>query len=202
MRIKYCGITRACDAEYALDLGVDALGFIFYSKSPRYVSLKSAVEIAQQIPPFVTRVAVTVNATDQEVEQIRDSGSFDCIQLHGDESVERCRELAPTKLIKALGVPLADGILVDAFPVSAVLLDKASVKRGGTGEVIDWGVAAEIRQRVNLPVILSGGLTVENVKKAVEIVQPYGIDVCSGIESAPGVKDHLKMQEFIRECRQ
>ncbi len=201
MKIKYCGITQLEDALYAVELGVDALGFIFYPKSPRFVDLAAATHIAAQLPPFVTRVAVTVNASDEEVKALRESQAFDVIQLHGDETPQRCRELAPARLMKAVGVPLAENIQLADYPVNAVLLDKASVKRGGTGEVIDWDLAAEIRRSLNLPVVLSGGLNPENVQKAVEIVQPYGIDVCSGIERAPGKKDHQKMQEFIKQCR-
>ena len=201
MKIKFCGITRLQDAELALELGVDALGFIFYPKSPRYIEVSAAAEIASALPPFVTRVAVTVNATDTEIAKLNDSGCFDCIQLHGDESVERCQALAPRKLIKAVGVPLASETNLGDFPVSAVLLDKASVRRGGTGETIDWNQAASIRESLKTPVILSGGLNQENVRKAVEIVQPYGIDVCSGIEKEPGVKDHQKMKEFIQQCQ-
>ncbi|MEM6884197.1 MAG: phosphoribosylanthranilate isomerase [Verrucomicrobiota bacterium] len=201
MKVKYCGITQLRDAEYALDLGVDALGFIFYPKSPRFIDISLATRIASSLPPFVTRVAVTVNSSDKEIEQIRTAGCFDRLQLHGDETVERCHELAPASLIKAVGIPLAVDVDLAAYPVQGVLLDKASTKRGGTGETIDWEVAAEIRQSSRHPIILSGGLTPENVQKAVEIVQPYGIDVCSGIESRPGIKDHQKMKEFIQQCR-
>lgn len=201
MKIKYCGITQLQDAQYALDLGVDALGFIFYPKSPRYIDLVAASEIAASLPPFITRVAVTVNASDREVSEICGSGCFDAIQLHGDETIERCSELHPVKLIKAVGIPALSGIELASYPVSALLLDKASVKRGGTGEVIDWNLAADLCKSLDRPVILSGGLNPENVQKAVEIVQPYGIDVCSGIESEPGKKDYQKMKEFIQQCR-
>lgn len=201
MKVKFCGMTQQRDADYALELGVDALGFIFYPKSPRHISIADAARIAQNLPPFVTRVAVTVNATDEEMEQIRQAGCFDCIQLHGDETPARCQELAPQRLVKAVGLPLKDESILGSYPVQGLLLDKASVKRGGTGETIDWNAAAKLRESLGLPIILSGGLNPENVQKAVEIVQPYGIDVCSGIECEPGKKDHQKMKEFIQQCQ-
>jgi len=201
MKVKFCGITQQRDAEHALELGVEALGFIFYPPSPRCIDLVSAAQIASNLPPFVNRVAVTVNADDNEITRIRETGCFDVIQLHGDETPVRCREVAPTRLVKAVGLPLAPGTDLSSYPVSGILLDKASKKRGGTGERVDWKEAAAIRESLDIPVILSGGLNPENVQKAVEIVQPYGIDVCSGIESDPGIKDHQKMKEFMQQCR-
>ncbi|MEM1157365.1 MAG: phosphoribosylanthranilate isomerase [Verrucomicrobiota bacterium] len=201
MKVKYCGITRQRDAKYAVELGVDALGFIFYPKSPRYIDIAAAALIASTLPPFITRVAVTVNSSDEEIAKIQAAGCFDRIQLHGDETPQRCLQLAPTPLIKAVGVPLVEGTECDAYPVQALLLDKASDRRGGTGEPIDWEVAAQLRNTSRLPVILSGGLNSENVQKAVEIVQPYGIDICSGIESEPGIKNHQRMKEFMQLCR-
>jgi phosphoribosylanthranilate isomerase len=208
MKVKFCGITNVEDAEAAVELGVDALGFIFYPPSPRFIELAVAAEVisALSLPPFLVRVAVTVNASDDEISAICTSGSFDCIQLHGDETPERCRQIealcgSQIRLIKAVGVPVASGVELDQYPVSGLLLDKASVKRGGTGETIDWAQAAAICGSMATPVILSGGLNKDNIRKAVEVVQPYGIDVCSGIEQSPGRKDHQKMKELMQQCQ-
>ncbi|MEM6822553.1 MAG: phosphoribosylanthranilate isomerase [Verrucomicrobiota bacterium] len=202
MKIKVCGITNLEDAEYAISLGVDALGFILFPASPRYIELNAAVEIIRQLPPFVTRVAVTVNMTDDQLKEVEFAGCFDRFQFHGDESLEQCRRWRSHTLIKAIGLPIKPSqVALADYPVSALLIDKASTSYGGTGETVDWKEAANICRNVHHPVILAGGLNSDNIEQAIKTVQPYGVDVCSGVEASRGKKDHEKLKEFVLKCR-
>ncbi|MEO0452809.1 MAG: phosphoribosylanthranilate isomerase [Verrucomicrobiota bacterium] len=206
--IKVCGMTNLEDAQAAADFGANAVGFIFYPKSPRYLSLEAACDISRQLPQGVLTFSVTVNASDEEIRQIDRELKPDRFQLHGHESVEAVHALKVNEeqLIKAVGIPYPDDFpALNEFPVGAFLLDKASSKYGGTGEVIDWKVAQSLNHALasySKPIILSGGLTPDNVVQAIEIVQPYGVDVCSGVESRPGRKDHKKMRDWIQRCQQ
>ncbi|MGF1678477.1 MAG: N-(5'-phosphoribosyl)anthranilate isomerase [Candidatus Methylacidiphilales bacterium] len=206
MRVKFCGFTRREDLEVAVDLGVDAVGFILHPSSPRNLSIEKAIELAKDLPPYVTRVAVTVNALPDIMDRLTSSGAFDCFQLHGDEDGAYSSRLAGNKLVKAVGIPSQLTIEeMASLPVSALLLDKASEKRGGTGETLDWNLAGKICETLRVeygkPVILSGGLKEQNVLEAIRSVHPYGIDVCSGIEKEPGIKDPEKMRRLIHLCR-
>lgn len=202
MRVKICGITNYEDAAMAVDLGADALGFNFFQKSRRYIDPEKARKIIQRIPPFVVTVGLFVNAPEQsQVSAIAHAAGVQVLQLHGDETPEFCSGLSAWTLIKALRIG-KNGIQEDpeAFPVQAFLLDsRDDTLFGGTGKTFDWNLAKNIR-RVR-PIILAGGLTPENVREAIRIVDPYAVDVCSGVEIAPGKKSAQKVMEFMNEVR-
>jgi phosphoribosylanthranilate isomerase len=275
LRIKICGITNLDDARAAIDAGSDALGFILYEKSKRFIPIERALEIVEALPPFVTTVAVTVDA----VREFTNLGyrkmlkQFNVAQLHGHESPAHCRAVAKyLPVIKAL--PAAPTVTFPTIPlispnpqtlpvsehmvetmkrlsaiqseletrlsrpptiaelsqetgksesqlrsvlrmterldlaepenfeaVSAFLLDTPSPEHGGTGRTFDWDLAVAFKKRTKKPLVLSGGLNPENVAEAIRAVQPYAVDVSSGVESAPGRKDHAKLRDFIRQCK-
>jgi phosphoribosylanthranilate isomerase len=202
MKVKVCGITSYEDAAMVLDQGVDALGFNFFSRSPRYIHPAEARSIIRRIPPFVVTVGLFVNVAEKDqVCEIARLAGVHVLQLHGDETPDYCRELADWPLIKALRIG-KDGILenLEEYPVQGFLLDvKDDTLFGGTGRSFDWKLARDIRSV--RPIILAGGLRPDNVREAIRIVHPYGVDVCSGIESAPGKKDAGKLIEFMNEVR-
>lgn len=195
MKIKICGITNLEDALFAANYGADAIGFIFYKGSPRYIEPNNAKEIVSYLPPFITTVGVFVNEDPEKMRQIMDYAGLDIIQLHGDELPETCKIW--TRVIKAFRVSdLTDLKLLQTYRTSANLLDTYSPDIfGGTGRTFNWDIAVEAKRYG--PVILSGGLNVENVEKAIQWVKPYAIDVSSGIEQYKGKKDLKKMREFI-----
>ncbi|PAW80170.1 MAG: hypothetical protein B9S32_01715 [Verrucomicrobia bacterium Tous-C9LFEB] len=201
IRVKICGITNEADAFAAIEAGADALGFVLYPKSPRYITPAAAGRIVRQLPPFIQSVAVTVNATPPEVRDIETVATFDIWQLHGDELPDRCRALYPRRLIKALSPQSNTFHHVSEYNVMAFLLDTPSTSYGGTGKTFDWKLAVTFKQSTAKPLILSGGLTPENVAEAIRTVQPYAVDVSSGVEAEPGKKDHRKVKEFIRVCK-
>jgi len=202
MRVKVCGITLYEDAVNALDQGVDALGFNFYRASPRYIDPSEARAITRRLPPFVTTVGLFVNVAKPAdlVETARAAG-VQVLQLHGDESSEYCRGLAGWTLIKALRI--GNGALPEdlaQYDVQAFLLDaKDDAIFGGTGKTFDWSRAEDIKKFG--PLILAGGLHSANVAAAIRMVRPYGVDVCSGVESGPGRKDVKKLHAFMNEVR-
>jgi phosphoribosylanthranilate isomerase len=202
MKVKVCGITNYSDAEMALEYGVDALGFNFFPPSPRYIRPEDAHRIIRRLPPFVVTVGLFVNmAQPDRVSEAARMAGVQAIQLHGDETPEYCKVLADWPLIKALRIG-PGGITenLEAYAVQGFLLDaKDDVLFGGTGRFFDWNLAKDI-QRVR-PIILAGGLRADNVREAIRIVQPYGVDVCSGVESAVGKKDSGKLKEFMSEVR-
>jgi phosphoribosylanthranilate isomerase len=202
MKVKVCGITNYDDAEMALGCDVDALGFNFHPPSPRYIRPEEARRIIRRIPPFVATVGLFVNvARPLQVSETARLAGVQVIQLHGDETPEYCRELADWPLIKALRIG-TDGISekLEEYPVQGFLLDaKDDALFGGTGKSFDWRLAKDVR-RIR-PIILAGGLRLDNVGEAIRIVAPYGVDVCSGVESAPGKKDPGKLMEFMNEVR-
>ena len=201
VRSKICGITRIEDALAAVEAGADAIGFVFYAKSPRAVSVQQAREIIKALPPFVTTVGLFVNASRCELGEILDAVPLDLLQFHGDETAEEC-EGWQRPYIKALRVKAGDDIAaaVDAYPsASGVLLDTyVEGVPGGTGEAFDWSL---IPQGLSKPLILAGGLTPENVAGAVAQVKPYAVDVSGGVEASKGIKDHAKVQAFIGAVR-
>lgn len=193
-----CGMTRSEDIQCAIDLGVDAIGLIFYPKSARNVSLEKARIIVNNIPPFVDIVAVLVNPEQSFVQLIINEIPVQLLQFHGEESSEFCRQFNKP-FIKAIHPKTAIQIqsaVDEFFDASAILLDTPSDKeRGGTGLTFDWKI---IPENLSKPYILAGGLNESNILEAIAMCHPYAVDVCSGIEASPGVKDHLKMSRFIK----
>lgn len=200
VRVKVCGITNSDDAFRAVDLGADALGFIFYKGSKRYIDPRDAHRIISSLPPFVSSVGVFVNQGADEIKEAVETSGVDTVQLHGDETPEFCA-LLPYKLIKAVRVKdTVNTEEVELYPVLAILFDKHTDEMyGGTGTSFDWGVLRGIV--ISKKVILSGGLTPENVSRAIETVRPYGVDVSTGVEDSPGKKNHIKMRKFIEAVK-
>lgn len=201
VRVKICGITSGEDALHAAASGADALGFVFYDKSPRCVTPAQARTIIAALPPLVTSVGLFVNETPEKIRATAEQCGLDVIQLHGDEDPDACH-YPPHRVVKALRVRDAQSLAGHgAFQVSALLLDAwVPESYGGTGHLGDWELAKTVaRQR---RVILAGGLTPENVADAVRQVHPYGVDVSSGVERAPGKKDPEKVARFIRMAKE
>ena len=193
MLIKICGITRLEDAQAAVRLGAGAVGFVFWTKSPRFIDPFRARAIARSLPPFVATVGVFVNQPASYVNEVASLVSLGAAQLHGDETPAYAETIA-RPVIKAVGLGSQDpGDVISGWPERVrLLLDVHDPdRRGGTGRTIDWGRAAGIARR--RPVLLAGGLTPENVAAAVAAVRPFGLDVSSGVESRAGVKDHQRL---------
>ncbi|MFY9261348.1 MAG: phosphoribosylanthranilate isomerase [Gallionella sp.] len=201
-RIKICGITRVADLINVAHAGADAIGLVFYPPSPRNVNIQQAVELLAHLPPFITVVGLFVNASADTVRAVMAQVNLDVLQFHGDESPDYCTQFGKPYLkairVKA-GVDLpqcaaryasAQGLLLDAY-VEGI--------HGGTGASFDWAL---IPKDLPLPVILSGGLDPQNVAAAIQQVQPYAVDVSSGVEAAKGIKDAGKVAGFIREVKQ
>lgn len=201
LRVKICGITNFEDARHAVACGADALGFVFYPASPRYIDPEAARRIIMALPPLVTTVGLFVNAAPARIREVATLCGADAIQLHGDEAPDQC-SYPPHRVIKALRLhdQLADEIF-PAYQVSALLLDAYVPERfGGTGQRCDWPRAADLARQYR--VILAGGLDAENVAAAVQQVRPYGVDVSSGVEILPGKKDPQKVARFIRLAKE
>jgi phosphoribosylanthranilate isomerase len=199
--VKICGITNAADALAAAGSGADALGLMFYEGSPRHVTVKAAAEIARQLPPSVIKVGVFVNAPEDAVLRAIGECGLNIVQFHGDETPEYCG-LFPVMTIKAFRVRDAGSLKALAdYQTDAFLLDAHTPdKLGGTGTTFNWDLAMEA-QKLGRPIFLAGGLTPENVAEAVRRVQPYAVDVSSGVEESPGKKDHQKMAAFIKAAK-
>jgi len=203
-KVKICGITNSQDSQVAVNAGADALGFVFYEKSPRYVKPKIVKSIVAELPPFVLTVGVFVNEELAVVRDIMVECGLALAQLHGDETPAYCEALGRPVL---RGIRLRDrgtflamaeykgragvrGFVVDAFSDSVY---------GGTGQIADWSLAAEAAQSSSI--LLAGGLTPENVQEAIQKVRPYGVDVSSGVEASPGKKDPAKVMAFVRAAK-
>jgi phosphoribosylanthranilate isomerase len=201
VRVKICGITSLGDALAAVDAGADALGFIFYESSPRKVSTEAARNIIRELPPFVAKVGVFVNEREQTMLITAAQIGLDTLQLHGEEPPAPWLNCS-LKTIKAFRVRDADSLLaMRTYDTSAWLLDSFVVgEPGGTGAKFNWDLAVEAK-KLGRPIILAGGLTPENVTDAVGKVQPYAVDVSSGVESSPGRKDHMKVRRFIAAAK-
>jgi len=197
VRVKICGTTSLKDALLAVESGADAVGFIFYMQSPRNISQKDVKEIVAQLPPFVESIGVFVNETSDKINRIAEQCRLTAVQLHGDESPAFCRRIK-RRVVKAVRVKDAESLKgMSDFDVSGFLLDAYNEEsRGGTGRVFDWNLA--LRAKKQGPVIIAGGLNPYNVYTAIHRVKPYGVDVCSGVEKSPGVKDPEKISEFIK----
>jgi len=199
-RIKICGIKHLDDALKAIECGADAIGLIFVEKSPRYASLTDARVIAESLPPFVTVVGLFMDATEETVREALKVVPLNLLQFHGDESPAFCDQFE-IPYIKVLR--MRDNVNVVAFAqeypnASGILLDTYSKAGGGSGQTFDWSL---IPENIPLPLILAGGLNPENVASAVETVKPYAVDVSSGVESEPAIKDHKKIEQFIKEVQ-
>ena len=202
-RVKMCGTTRLEDALFAVRCGVDALGFILFPKSPRNITAVNAAKICAELPPFIDRVGVFVDEPLENVKKSAMTAGFSYVQLHGQESTDYCYELGSTlphiQLLKAFRVSgesrskefapyteYVDGFLLDTYVKGA---------KGGTGEVFDWSIVSELN--LMRPVILAGGLTPLNIGKAIATVKPYGVDINSGVEISPGIKDHGALKNMM-----
>lgn len=197
-RIKICGIKHLDDALKAIEVGADAIGLIFVEKSPRYVSLTDARVIAESLPPFITSVGLFMNASEETVREALKVVPLNLLQFHGEESPEFCEQFG-VPYVKVLR--MRENVNVIAFTqeypnAAGILLDTYSKEGGGSGQTFDWSL---IPEDVSVPLILAGGLNPENVASAVEAVKPYAVDVSSGVESEPAVKDHKKIEQFIKE---
>jgi phosphoribosylanthranilate isomerase len=202
MKVKICGVRTYEDAVMALDNGADALGFNFYPPSPRHIHPEAAATIARGLPPFAVRVGVFCNVpTPGEVVEIARVSGIQVLQLHGDESPDYCQQLKSWPLIKALriGREVSTDDL-SLYGADAFLLDGRDEKLfGGTGNAFDWSHCESLNRWG--PIILAGGLRPENVADAIRLVRPYAVDVCSGVESAPGQKSLTKLAAFMDEVR-
>ncbi len=200
-RVKICGITSEADAAVAAEAGADAIGLVFYPPSPRAVSIPQAAAIVRSLPPFVTSVALFVDAGSEAIAEVVDNVRVDLLQFHGQESADFCgrhrrpwirairmrTDMDPREAVTEFAA--AQGVLLDAYRPGVP---------GGTGEVFDWGrVPGELASRL----VLAGGLTPDNVAEAVATVGPYAVDVSGGVEQSPGVKDANKIKAFIEEVR-
>jgi phosphoribosylanthranilate isomerase len=199
-RIKICGLTNLKDAMTAVEAGADALGFVVYRQSARAITPQTVKSIIAKLPPFVTTVGVFANPTDAELREAFDDWGLGVAQLQGDEPPELCDRF-PGRVIKAIRVKDRKSIeMMCYYTVRAFVLDTFRLDQlGGTGEAFDWSWAKQAKRFG--PVILAGGLTPQNVAKAIRTVRPIGVDVSSGVEKALGKKDPKKVKQFIDEAR-
>lgn len=201
-RLKICGFTDVDSAVYAANLGVDAIGLVFFEKSPRHVTIEKAIEITQALPPFTSVVGLFVNEKESVIRDVLAQVSIDYLQFHGDEPAKDCR-IYGKRYIKAVSVKKdldfntlnseyhdAKGLLLDAYHPDA---------KGGTGTQFDWNLLPSKRP---IPIILAGGLTVHNIKRAIQIAHPYAVDVSSGVELEKGKKDIVKMTAFTQQVQE
>jgi len=199
-KIKICGITNFRDAAKSLDCGADSLGFIFYEKSKRYISPSEAEKIIKELPLFVTKVAVFVDCPFRQITKITNKLFINAIQLHGSETPEFCARFS-YPVIKALKIKDSIDILqVNSFTTQTILFDTYSeTDYGGTGKSFNWKVLEKLN--TDKKIILSGGLNPGNIEKAITTVRPYAVDVSSGVEKSPGIKDHKKIKKFIEAVK-
>lgn len=199
VKVKICGVTRPEDALAAVRLGADALGFNFWPRSKRYLPPAEARAIVRGLPSLVTAVGLFVDPTVDEVRRAAAASGVALAQLHGDETPELCLAM-PLPVLKAIRVADRSSLAqLASYEVRGFVLDAPSEGYGGSGKVIDWSLVAEVARE--MPIVLAGGLTPENVAEAVRTVRPCAVDVASGVESAPGVKDEDKMRRFIEAAK-
>lgn len=201
-RVKICGFTQVSDAVTAAELGVDAIGLVFYPPSPRHVSIEQAAKIVDALPAFVSVVALFVDEKESQIREVISKVSIDCIQFHGDETPADCRGYN-MPYMKAIRMKPGLNVLEIAEQygdASALLLDAYHLGvKGGSGSQFDWDL---IPRDCSLPIVLAGGLQADNIRQAIQSVRPYALDVSSGVESEKGVKDVAKMAAFIREINE
>lgn len=200
-RIKFCGMTKQDDVQHAISLGVDALGFVFVQNSPRYITIDKAKDLFDLIPPFIIKVGLFMNSDVANVLSLINKLRFNLLQFHGEEDEQYCNQFnipylkaVPMNSVSSVSdycakYPSATGFILDSH---------ASGQMGGSGEKFAWD---SIPTNLNKPIILAGGLTPENVAEAIRMVQPYAVDVSSGIEASKGIKDPAKMNKFVKEVR-
>ncbi|MEZ0233265.1 MAG: phosphoribosylanthranilate isomerase [Methylophilaceae bacterium] len=197
-RVKICGITRSEDALTAIEQGCDAIGLVFYDKSPRYVSIKQAAAIAADIPAFISVVGLFVDASVEEIRAVTSVLRLDLLQLHGDETPAECRQYG-LPYMKAIRIKPSTNLVqcaADYSDAKALLLDTyAEGVPGGTGQVFDWKI---IPANLAKPIVLAGGLNADNVEMAIRQVKPYAVDVSGGVEITKGIKDAAKIAAFMR----
>jgi phosphoribosylanthranilate isomerase len=201
VRVKICGITCAEDALAAVEAGADALGFMFYERSSRYIAPQEAARIITQLPPFVSKTGVFVDASPASIAETIAQCRLDCLQFHGTETPEMCQHPS-LPVVKAFRVAGEECLQIfPTFKTAAWLLDSyVPGQLGGTGAKFNWDLAVAAA-KLGRPIILAGGLTSENVAEAVRQTQPFAVDVSSGVESSPGRKDRTKMHAFIQAVR-
>ncbi len=201
-RVKVCGITRVGDALAAAAAGVDAIGLVFAEASPRHVSIEQARALCAALPPFVTAVGLFVDATPAHIREVLGQVPLDLLQFHGQETPEQCRGYG-RPYIKAIAMRAGVDLGLEArryADAAGLLLDAYSPRlAGGTGQVFDW---AQAPRDFGLPIVLAGGLTPENVAAAIRQVQPYAVDVSSGVEQSKGIKDAAKVVAFMRSVNE
>ncbi len=202
VKVKICGITNLEDAKVAVDAGCDALGFVFYKKSPRYIAAQKAEEIIKELPRNVTKIGVFVNAKAKTIKNIAKLCGLDILQFHGSESPAFCRKFNGYKIIKAFRIKdKIDLSRVLRYKTFAYLFDTFEKGRlGGTGKKFNWDLLKYLED-VKQPIFISGGLNERNVKEAVKSVRPGWVDVSSSLEIKPGKKSHKRVEEFIKAAR-
>lgn len=203
IKVKICGVTSLDDAMACVEAGTDALGLNFYEPSPRYLEIEKAAEITKHLPPFVARVGLFVNASEEKVRETIEKTGINTLQFHGDETPEFCGKFAPLKVIKAFRMQGANTLnsLAD-YNVDAYLLDSFDPGTpGGTGMIFNWELARQAKDE-GKPIILAGGLDPENIAEAIHETWPYAVDVASGVESERGKKDIELVRRFIEIVRQ
>lgn len=200
VKIKICGLTRVQDLQAAVKAGADAIGFVF-AASPRQISIDKAQKLSAYVPAGVLRVGLFMNQDRSEIERVTESVPLDILQFHGSETEQECGRFK-LPWLKAVAMENAESVIQaeQDFPGAAgLLLDSHSKgKRGGSGRLFDWSLS----RPVGKPVWLAGGLNAENVERAIHIVRPYAVDVSSGVESEPGIKDPARMKAFVKAVRQ
>jgi phosphoribosylanthranilate isomerase len=201
VKVKICGITNINDALAAADLGADALGFIFVQSSPRYITPQAAQKIIQGLPPFVVPVGVFADMEYNDILEIIGQTGIGCVQLHDEETPQQLEQYS-VPVYKSFRIDSSfDLQILRRYKGSAYLLDtKVSGELGGTGKIFDWEIAVKAKEYGRI--ILAGGLTPDNIVEAVRIVQPYAVDVNSGVEEHPGKKDHAKLKMLFEQLKQ
>lgn len=199
-RIKICGLTREEDVDAAIEAGADALGFVFYPPSPRYVTPERAAQLIRRVPPFVSTVGLFVNASEADLRHTLATAPLSLLQFHGDETPEACQRWDRPWLRAARVKPGLDLVQYAASfaGAQALLLDAFVEGYGGGGHTFDWRL---IPANLPLPLVLSGGLNPDNVAAAITQVRPMAVDVSSGVEAAKGIKDHARMKAFVAAVR-
>lgn len=204
LRVKICGITQLDDAECACELGADAIGFIFYKKSPRYITMEQAAEIVRQLPEYVVRVGVFVDTSPNEITKHIETIKLDAVQFHGNYDINDLEQFSSSQVIAVARVSdTFRAAELEKFKscAAAILLDTyRKGLYGGTGKTFDWQAAIDAKAYGRI--ILAGGLDPDNVRRAVETVSPYALDISSGVEAQPGKKDHKKLKQLFHHLRE